>query len=75
MLERLAEKGYDAEVLTELQRLIDAEQSDLFDVLAYVAYALAPMTRMERAQHAKLIVDVRFNGAQTDPWLELTEEP
>ena len=65
LLERLAEKGYGADMLSELQRLIDAEQSDLFDVLAYIAYTVEPMTRLERAQHAKLIVDARFNGAQS----------
>ena len=31
-------------------RLIDAVKSDLFDVLAYVAYARAPITRAERAE-------------------------
>ncbi len=30
--------------------MIDAERSDLFDVLAYIAFALAPITREERAQ-------------------------
>ena len=28
-------------------------------------YALSPMTRVERAEHAKLIVDSRFNAAQS----------
>ena len=28
-----------------LQKIIDAEKSDLFDVLAHVAYALPPLTR------------------------------
>jgi len=27
-----------------MQRVIDAEKSDLFDVLAHVAYALPPLT-------------------------------
>ena len=35
--------------LAEMQKIIDAEKSDLFDVLAYVAYALPPLTREERA--------------------------
>ena len=30
--------------LAEMQRIIDAEKSDLFDVLAHVAYALPPIT-------------------------------
>ena len=28
--------------------MIDAEKSDVFDVLAYIAFALAPITRAER---------------------------
>ena len=32
-----------------MQKIIDAEKSDLFDVLAHVAYALPPLTREVRA--------------------------
>jgi type I restriction enzyme R subunit len=38
----LAEKGFGHEQLAEMQKIIDAENSDLFDVLAHVAYALPP---------------------------------
>ena len=41
LLEGLTEKGFRREQRTEMQRMIDAEKSDLFDVLANVAYALA----------------------------------
>ncbi len=61
LLESLAEKGYGPDVLAELQSLIDAERSDLFDVLAYVAYAAEPVTRTERAERAKVVVDQRFH--------------
>jgi len=36
----LAENGFGSDQLAEMQKIIDAEKSDLFDVLAYVAYAL-----------------------------------
>jgi type I restriction enzyme R subunit len=48
LLERLSEKGYADEQLGEIKRMIDAEKSDLFDVLAYIAFALSPITREER---------------------------
>jgi type I restriction enzyme R subunit len=64
LLEGLAEKGFGKDQLTEMQKIIDAEKSDLFDVLAHVAYALAPLTRAERAQHAKLAINHRFNSKQ-----------
>ena len=47
-----------------MQKIIDAEKSDIFDVLAYVAYAMPPQTREERATRAKVIIDTRFNSKQ-----------
>jgi type I restriction enzyme, R subunit len=48
LLQRLEEKGYGREQLREIRKMIDAEKSDLFDVLAYIAFALPPITREER---------------------------
>ena len=39
LLHGLAEKGFGGEQLAEIQKIIEAEKSDLFDVLAHVAYA------------------------------------
>jgi type I restriction enzyme R subunit len=64
LLQGLAEKGFGHEQLAEMQRIIDAEKSDLFDVLAYVAYALPPLTRKERADRAKVAINQRFNTKQ-----------
>ncbi|HZD50955.1 MAG TPA: type I restriction-modification enzyme R subunit C-terminal domain-containing protein [Silvibacterium sp.] len=47
-----------------MQKIIDAEKSDLFDVLAYVAYASPPLTREERAGRARLAITTNFNGKQ-----------
>ncbi|RQW06233.1 DEAD/DEAH box helicase, partial [candidate division KSB1 bacterium] len=57
-LERLAKAGYGQEQLRHLQHLINAEKSDLFDVLEYVAFAIQPLTREQRVVNAKsYIVD------------------
>ena len=64
LLEALAEKGFGREQLAEMQKIIDAEKSDLFDVLAHVAYALPTLTRQERADKAKVIISTRFNPKQ-----------
>ena len=64
LLMGLAEKGFGHEQLAEMQKIIDAEKSDLFDVLAYVAYALPPLTREERAGRAKVAIGKRFNSKQ-----------
>jgi type I restriction enzyme R subunit len=64
LLAGLAEKGFGWEQMAEMQRIIDAEKSDLFDVLAYVAYARATVTRQDRAERAKLEIHARFNSKQ-----------
>jgi type I restriction enzyme, R subunit len=53
LLAGLADKGFDGEHLAEMQKIIEAEKSDLFDVLAYVAFAAQPLTRAARAAAAK----------------------
>jgi len=64
LLAGLAEKGFGREQLAEMQVIIEAQRCDLFDVLAYVAYAAAPLTREERAGRAKVIISSRFTGKQ-----------
>lgn len=64
LLQGLAEKGFGAEQLAEMQAIISAEHSDLFDVLAHVAYALPPVPRESRAQQARLYIHSRFTSKQ-----------
>lgn len=53
LLAGLADKGFGREPLAEMQKVIEAENSDLFDVLAYVAFAAEPISRAARADAAK----------------------
>ena len=64
LLEGLTEKGFGRQQMAAMQRIIDAEKSDLFDVLANVAYALPPLTREERATRAKVAIHAHFNSKQ-----------
>ncbi len=64
LLEGLAEKGFGSDQMTEMQKIIDAEKSDLFDVLGHVAFALTPLTREERAARAKLEISTHFDSKQ-----------
>lgn len=64
LLVGLAEKGFGREQLAEMQTIIDAEKSDLFDVLAYVAYSSPPVNREERAARARLAISKEFNTRQ-----------
>lgn len=53
LLDELGEKGFPVEQLRELQRIIDAQHSDLYDVLAYIAYSRELQLRERRAQQAR----------------------
>lgn len=64
LLEGLAEKGFANDQLAEMQKIIEAEKSDLFDVLAYVAFTSPPLTREERAIRAKLAISNQFTNKQ-----------
>jgi type I restriction enzyme R subunit len=64
LLAGLAEKGFSREPLAEMQKIIEAENSDLFDVLAYVAFATPPVPRAERAAAAKAASAAEFTDKQ-----------
>lgn len=52
-LDKIAEIGYGKDELETLQKMIDAEQSDLFDVLMYISYLTQPISRIKRVEQAK----------------------
>ncbi|MEP6664025.1 MAG: DEAD/DEAH box helicase family protein, partial [Verrucomicrobiota bacterium] len=64
LLDGLAEKGFDPVRLADLQKALDAEKSDIFDVLAFVAYAMPPQTREVRAANAKIYINTNFSAKQ-----------
>jgi type I restriction enzyme R subunit len=64
LLEGLSEKGFGYQQLAEMQKIIEAENSDLFDVLAYVAYAMPTLTREERATRARAAIKEEFDAKQ-----------
>jgi len=64
LLDGLADKGYGSDQLDEIKKLIAAEKSDVFDVLAYIAYALAPVTREERVALHRDIIHSSYTDKQ-----------
>ena len=62
LLEGLADKGFGREALGEMQKAVEAEDSDLFDVLAYVAYTRPPITREARAVLAKAAINTTYRS-------------
>jgi type I restriction enzyme R subunit len=67
LLEKLNEAGFGKEELSTLQKLIDAEKSDLFDVLEYVFNGdIKPITREERVTRAKPTIFALLNDKQKE---------
>jgi len=66
LLEKLADAGYGKDELTTLQKLINAEKSDLFDVLEYVSFAVKPITREARVAKAQSNIFALLNNKQKE---------
>ncbi len=52
-LEKIAAIGYGKDELEMLQKMIDAENSDFFDVLNYISFLKPIISRVERVEQAK----------------------
>lgn len=65
LLEELSEKGYSNEQLEDLRNIVHGEDSDLFDILSYVAYHRDIVPRLERAERAKIKLD-SYNPSQQE---------
>jgi len=67
LLEKLDEAGYGKEQLSILQQLIDAEKSELYDVLEYVFNSdIKPMTREARVAAAQATIFALLNNKQKE---------
>jgi type I restriction enzyme R subunit len=66
LLARLSDAGYGKEELSTLQKLIDAEKSDLFDVLEYVSFAIRPITREVRVAASQSAIFALLDNRQKE---------
>jgi type I restriction enzyme, R subunit len=67
LLEKLSQAGYGSEELSALKKLIDAEKSDLFDVLEYVFNSdVKPITRSERVSAAEATIFTLMDEKQRE---------
>jgi type I restriction enzyme R subunit len=66
LLNKLTDAGYGKDELTTLQQLIDAEKSDLFDVLEYVSYAVKPITRESRVAASQPAIFALLDNKQKE---------
>jgi type I restriction enzyme R subunit len=67
LLENLDAAGFPKEDLLTLQKLVDMEKTDLYDVLEYVFNGdYIPMTREERAKAAEATIFASLNDKQKE---------
>ena len=67
LLGKLDEAGFGKEELNTLKKLIDAEKSDLYDVLEYVFNSdIKPITRAERVARAEATIFALLNDKQKE---------
>lgn len=66
LLRQLENAGFPESELISIQELIDAQNSDLFDVLEFVKYALKPITREIRAKKSRSIMEDNLNSKQLE---------
>jgi type I restriction enzyme R subunit len=66
LLDKLAEAGYGMNELKTLQQLINAANSDIFDSLEYISYAIKPISREERVARAQLNIFKSLDNNQKE---------
>jgi type I restriction enzyme R subunit len=66
LLNRLAEAGFAEQDLEVIMKLIEAENSDLYDVLEFVAYAKVPISRVERVLASRPEMQAALSSNQRD---------
>lgn len=66
LLQRLEDAGCLRDDLEKLQELINAKDSDLFDVLEYIAYAKPPISRAARVETNRSNIFNLLNEAQQE---------
>ena len=66
LLKGLEEKGFGKNELREIQEITYKEDCDVYDVLAYIAYASNTKTRKERSSTAKSKIENNYNANQID---------
>lgn len=60
----LSERGFAGEQLNQIRTMINGTESDLFDVLRYIAFTKAPLNRLERATARRDDILSNTSGAQ-----------
>ena len=66
LLHKLEIAGFGVDKLTSLQEIIDAKESDLLDVLEYIAYSIKPIKRLDRVEENRDSIYSNLNDNKKD---------
>lgn len=66
LLKQLESAGFSTEELVSVQELIEAKNSDLFDVLEFIKYAKKPITRVKRAAVSRSVLERAIAAKQLE---------
>ena len=66
LLKKLENSGFSKQDLKSIQSLIDADNSDIFDVLEYIAYSKKPITREARVAQAEQKIHNNLSDKQKE---------
>lgn len=53
LLDKMEDAGFGKEEFAQLQKIVDCEKSDLFDVLEFLSFSVTPITREQRVAIAQ----------------------
>ena len=66
LLKKLEDNGFKKQDLKSIQTLIEAEDSDIFDVLEHIAYSKKPIQRATRVANAEDKINKNLNDNQKE---------
>ena len=66
LLDHLEEKGFGTVQFEEMKDIVDAKDSDVYDVLAFVAFAYPTITRIERVDTHKKTIFSHYDYKQQE---------
>lgn len=66
LLKKLEDQGFGKSELLKVQEMIDASNSDLFDVLEFISYARKPISRADRVSQSQSNIYTFLNERQRD---------
>ena len=66
LIKKLEDNGFSKPDLKQIQTLIEAEDSDIFDVLEHIAYSKKPIARATRVTNAENEIHKNLNGNQKE---------